>query len=782
MSATGATQQKAKVTTGKGKKPGGGKARSGKVLLGIRERLIGAYGLLALMMVAMAVIAINSFGTLDQNRAAITDQAVPLIKAAEGLEGASIAISAAAPLLAAAPDTETLNAEYQNLSQLRTRTKKLLSEVKSSPILKGDKEAEKVVDELEQDVSGINGNIDSIRASTGERQKIGAELEARLNDIQKQSKELAKALKMVTTAANLGIAEASSMYEDKLEEEASYATDDVAEMMSNVGMETMRRTGKLRAALTASSLNSSAANLMAQVARADTADELDRLKGEILGVMGNLASQLYKLNDLNGGEKANEIGTPLFKAVNDKESGVLAIKARELAATEKALKLADENKKLVQMLGEDIEALVNKADAAMQGSSRDFAAAVASAKTFMTFMVIGGILVALAIGFFYVQRNVIRRLGNLAQAMQKLATGDKTVKIDTSGRDELAAMARTVQVFKDNALEKERLEAEQREAEARAAEERRRQEEEKRLAEERAERERREAEARAEAEKKAALQKMAEQFEQSVMGVVEQVSKAAGTMEVTAKGMSAAATQASERSTMVAGASEDASSNVNSVATAAEELSSSINEISRQVSESANIAGQAVGEVDRTNDTVRGLADAANKIGEVVSLITDIANQTNLLALNATIEAARAGEAGKGFAVVAAEVKNLATQTARATEEIAGQINNIQGATGNAVDAIGGIGQTISRINDIASGIAAAVEQQGAATQEIARNVQLAAAGTTEVNQNIGQVSEVVGQVGDASSQVLSAAGELTRYSQTLHDEIEEFLKAVRAG
>lgn len=777
MSATGAKHQNTKADK---KKQAASNKR--KTLLGIRERLVGAYGLLALMMVAMAVIAINSFGALDSNRAAITDEAVPLIKAAEGLEGASIAISAAAPLLAAAPDAKALNDEYQNLSQLRARTKQLLSQMKSSPILLADQNAEKVLGELDQDVSAINGNIDKIRASTEERQKVAAELDARVNEIQKQSQALAKALKMVTTSANLGIAEASSMYEDKLEDEASYATDDVAEMMSNVGMETMRRTGKLRSALTATALNSSAANLMAQVARVNTTEELDKLKSEVLGVMGSLASQLYKLNDLNGGEKANEIGTPLFKAVNDKDSGVLAIKARELAATEKALKLADENKKLVRILGEDIEALVKKADAAMDNSSSDFASAVAGAKTFMTFMVIGGILIALAIGFFYVQRNVIRRLGNLAQAMQKLATGDMTVNIDTSGRDELAAMARTVQVFKDNALEKERLEAEQKEAEARAAEERRRQEEEKRQAEERAERERREAEARAEAEKKAALQKMAEQFEQSVMGVVEQVSKAAGTMEVTAKGMSAAATQANERSSMVAGASEEASSNVNSVATAAEELSSSINEISRQVSESATIAGQAVGEVDRTNETVRGLADAANKIGEVVSLITDIANQTNLLALNATIEAARAGEAGKGFAVVAAEVKNLATQTARATDEIAGQISNIQGETGNAVEAIGGIGQTISRINDIASGIAAAVEEQGAATQEIARNVQLAAAGTSEVNQNIGQVSEVVGQVGDASSQVLSAAGELTRYSQTLHDEIEEFLKAVRAG
>jgi methyl-accepting chemotaxis protein len=218
------------------------------------------------------------------------------------------------------------------------------------------------------------------------------------------------------------------------------------------------------------------------------------------------------------------------------------------------------------------------------------------------------------------------------------------------------------------------------------------------------------------------------------------------------------------------------------VATATEELSSSIAEITRQVTQSARIAGQAVEESSRTTSTVRGLAEGAAKIGDVVKLINDIAGQTNLLALNATIEAARAGEAGKGFAVVAAEVKNLATQTAKATEEIAAQVGMIQQATGNSVAAIEGIGGTIGQINEIATTIASAVEEQGAATQEISRNVQQASAGTQEVSSNIGGVSQAAAETGAAASQVLSAADELSRQAETLRKEVGTFLADVRAA
>jgi len=211
-------------------------------------------------------------------------------------------------------------------------------------------------------------------------------------------------------------------------------------------------------------------------------------------------------------------------------------------------------------------------------------------------------------------------------------------------------------------------------------------------------------------------------------------------------------------------------------------LSASINEISRQVAESTNIAGEAVAQAEQTNAGVQALADAAQRIGDVVKLISGIAEQTNLLALNATIEAARAGEAGKGFAVVASEVKSLATQTAKATEEITAQVAAIQGATGASVQAIQAIGQTISRVNHIAAAIAAAVEEQGAATQEIARNVQQAAAGTAEVSGHIASVSQAAGETGVAAGEVLGSAKGLARLSDALRDDVDRFVGNIRAA
>ncbi|PKU26430.1 methyl-accepting chemotaxis protein [Telmatospirillum siberiense] len=361
------------------------------------------------------------------------------------------------------------------------------------------------------------------------------------------------------------------------------------------------------------------------------------------------------------------------------------------------------------------------------------------------------LLVVVGIGWLFA-RGITNPIGAMTAAMGAIASGHLATAVPARLRtDELGEMAGAVQVFKDNALLMERMQKEQTEI--------------KRLAE---------------TERREAMTQLADGFEASVRTVVDVVSSAARGMKETAETMTKAADATSQRSSAAAEAAETASGNVQSVAAAAEELSASIQEISRQVSRSSEIATSAVGEVRRTNQMVQGLADAAQKIGEVIRLINGIAEQTNMLALNATIEAARAGEAGKGFAVVAGEVKSLATQTARATEEISVQIANVQSATQTAVDAIHGIADTISKMDQISAAISTAIEAQGETTQEIARNVQLAAAGTRDVTGNIAGVNNTAGQTGLAASQVLQAAAGLTEQSVELRNQVDSFLENIR--
>jgi methyl-accepting chemotaxis protein len=372
----------------------------------------------------------------------------------------------------------------------------------------------------------------------------------------------------------------------------------------------------------------------------------------------------------------------------------------------------------------------------------------------IAFILAIAIVAACSLASYILARSITRPTKMLTRAMEALAEGNHAAEIPHStARDELGEMARAVQVFKDNAVAMKRMEADQEETKQRT-----------------------------EAEKKAAMHRLAGDFEARVGGIIQAVTSAATEMQSTASSMTSTAEETSRQATAVSAAAEQASTNVRTVSSATEEMSSSVGEIGRQVSQSTEIAKRAVTEAEKTNASVQGLADAASKIGEVVNLISDIAEQTNLLALNATIEAARAGEAGKGFAVVASEVKTLASQTAKATEEIATQIGAIQGAVGGSVEAIKGIGKTIAEISEIATTIASAVEEQGAATQEISRNVQEAAKGTQEVTSNIGQVSDASSATGAAATQVLSAATELSTQAETLRTEVGRFLAEVRAA
>ena len=374
----------------------------------------------------------------------------------------------------------------------------------------------------------------------------------------------------------------------------------------------------------------------------------------------------------------------------------------------------------------------------------------------LTAMAVGAVIAALLVlGMTMLMvRRVTKPLRAVTEALTGLAEGRIDVDIrHTDRHDEIGAIARTIDVFRNNRIERRQLEAERISAEKLAMDKR-----------------------------KAELSQFVEDFRTKIGGIIERVLKSSGQFEKDAQQLSVTAHSTAEMSGQSANASRQASEHVRDAAAASNELSQSIVEISRRVQESNNVAAEAVKQASATDERMAELSTAGDRIGDVVKLITSIAEQTNLLALNATIEAARAGDAGRGFAVVAQEVKTLAGQTAKATDEISAHIVNMQRATGESVDANKAIGLTIERISEITTSISSAVEQQGAATQSIAKGVEAAASGTLHVADNIERVAKGAGETGTTSGHMLKSAQALSEVSIHLKDEVEKFLDSVRAA
>jgi methyl-accepting chemotaxis protein len=402
-----------------------------------------------------------------------------------------------------------------------------------------------------------------------------------------------------------------------------------------------------------------------------------------------------------------------------------------------------------------LSAAVKVAEAALDAAKDQTTVQHASA---LRSLVVQLALLAVALGLTFgammmVGRRVITPLHNMRDAMLKVAAGDLTVDTGyTARRDEIGALAGALETFKQQATDKLRIEAQERERNAGAA------------------------------TRQKAIETYVGDFEGTVRQSLQQLGDASNQMRTTSSSLSAVSRQTNERVQVAEKASGEASMSVETVAAASEELSASINDISQQAAHAAGIASRAVSQARETDSTVQGLAKSAGRIGEVVGLINTIAAQTNLLALNATIEAARAGEAGRGFAVVASEVKSLASQTAKATEEISEQIADIQKVAGDAIDAIKGIGSIIGEVNEVATAIAAAVQEQGAATQEITRSTQFAAQGTKNVSENITGVKTDADAAAAAAEDVKTASQTLETQSQQLGSQVTDFLGKIRAA
>jgi methyl-accepting chemotaxis protein len=404
-----------------------------------------------------------------------------------------------------------------------------------------------------------------------------------------------------------------------------------------------------------------------------------------------------------------------------------------------------------------LKTLADELQAQRETAAAGVNAAVGNTRTLLTFgapAVVLLLIAAIAGLVWFIWGRVLRPIDRLGAAMRALADGDTTIEVPAIDQsDEVGTMARRVQVFKDNAIEMAHMRDSQAEQERQAA-----------------------------AKRQADMNALADTFRATVADVVQAVGAASRQMEATAGSMADGAAGAADKSGLVANAATTASEHVQMVAASSEEMDASIGEIAQQVAASQSIADQARDSAERAKQAMDGLVEMAERVHGIVHLISDIASQTNLLALNATIEAARAGDAGKGFAVVASEVKSLASQTAKATEEIASQIGELQNASTSAAGDIGNVGEVIVRMNEIAAAVAAAMEEQAAATKEIANSAQQAAAGTAEVSHSITEVRGAADETGQAAGQVREASAELSRNAEMLSEKVESFLAAIKAA
>lgn len=714
-----------------------GGSRRLRLRLGINGRLILSFFAVAATTVASCGAAWLSYGGIEGSLDRLTGRSIPAITSSLQLSETTAGIVAQASEIVEASTPEQLASATDAVRSGVETAHRHLGALGASGVDSGR------IDEIESQIGTIADVIEKLDAAQAERISLSARLAEGISAAEQLHRQFRSALALVAEDSyyNMTMDLGTAAIESDLQ-----ALNRTVARVADRQLPTFQTMVELRA--TADSLW----NHMRDAARETDPDAIERLAGAFDVEQKGLINRMTLLEEGEGIEEVRAKGAALAASGAGPDS-VFAVHLEALRTLAGAEALVEQSRGAVASLQNEVEALVRDAGEASQAAGETTKGAVLAGKTWLIAMVGASLLITALIAWLYVRRNLLARLTALARSMRAIAGGDLEAKIPTGGSDEITEMAAAVVVFRENA-------AEVKAANARAEAER-----------ENAARIRREE-----------LGRLAGEFEASVKGVVDAVSVAAEQMRGSAETMVATAEEASREATAVSRASEGASTNVQTVAAAAEELTRSVEEIGQQVAQSTQIAKRAVDEAGKTNVSMKELADTADKIGEIVGFINDIAGQTNLLALNATIEAARAGDAGKGFAVVASEVKTLASQTSKATEQIAAQIASIQAATARAVSAIAGIGDTIARVDEIAAGIAAAVEEQSAATQEIARNVQEAAAGTRDVSTHIGAVSGTTERTGTAAGEVLTAAGGLAGECTHLRQEVDRFLQQVRTG
>ena len=694
---------------------------------GVRGSLFAAFVVIAGMAIVISAGAGMVLGHLGGRMIDLSGRDIPRLAASLQLSAQSASLASQGPALLASRSEDSLNERAKKIKETQAVTLEKLGEVTN---LGADKA---VVAALGETVKNVDETIKSLVAAARERLEAAAQHEKHYN-------ALRNAQASFVAAANPAMLDAQTQINAILGS-ANLSQDDAAE-----AARTVDQLGNVIA-----SSNLMASEMIAALS-ANSSDTLEAIDNEFKATQARVKSNLDLLPKNSGTAALGDAALKLL-ALGEGKTGVFKLRQKELDANDYGQLILDETRKLNVGLGISVQQLVKGVQSETDASTSQARQEISLATTVMLSLgaltLIGSVLFV----WLYVGGNILRRIGNLQRSMQLLSSGDLESEIYCSSqRDEIAAMANSLQVFRESMIEARALSADQ------------------------------DKDRIAKAERASRMEARIVEFEATVRAALDSLQKSANSMQTTAQSMSATADQSSALVSAVAAAAEETSVNVQTVSSGTEELSTSISEISRQVITSAQIARKAVDEAGQTDATMQGLAENAGRISVVVDLIQVIASQTNLLALNATMEAARAGEAGRGFAVVASEVKSLANQTAKATEEIRSQIASMQQATTSAVGAIRNIGQTIGEINEVTTAIAASVEQQGVATREIARNIQHAAGGTSEVSSNIVGVSTASAEAGSAASEVLSASGALRREADVLRSEIDAFLSNIRVA